>query len=50
MHLVIIAGAFLVVSLGLPRLIAVLLIVVKTLMELVRKKRQRVADLGALTD
>jgi len=50
MHLVIIAGAFLVVSLGLPRLIAVLLIVVKTLMELASKKRQTAADLGALTD
>ncbi|MFP6672620.1 MAG: DUF6498-containing protein [Pirellulaceae bacterium] len=50
MHLVIIAGAFSVVSLRLPRLIAVLLVVAKTLMELVRKKRQRAADLGALTD
>lgn len=49
MHLVIIAGAFLVISLGLPRLIAVLLVVAKTLLELANKKRQRAANLKALS-
>ena len=50
MHLVIIVGGFLLISLGLPRLMAVLLVVAKTLMELANKKLQRAADLGALTD
>ena len=50
MHLVIIVGGFLLISWGLPRLMAVLLVVAKTLMELANKKLQRAAAQRALTD
>ena len=46
MHVVIIAGGFLLVFLRLPRLMAILLVVAKIMIELAKKRQQTARDLG----
>ena len=50
MHVIIIAGGFFLVFFQLPRLMAIILVVAKTMMEITKNNRQTARDMETLTD